>query len=58
MGEHPVSHDPFCENYQGTCCPWMSNCDCQCTCARIREIRDDERRRIVARRNTHREGNE
>jgi len=53
-----MSHDPLCENSRGSCCPWMGECDCQCTCARIREIRDDERRRIVARRNTHREGNE
>ncbi len=49
-----MSHDPFCENHAGTCCPWMGDCDCACTCARIREIRDDERRRIVARRNEHR----
>lgn len=50
-----MTHDPFCENTDGTCCPWMGDCDCQCTCTRIREIREDERRRIIARRNTHRQ---
>lgn len=32
-------HDPKCPNHQGSCCPWMGDCECQCLCDFIREIR-------------------
>lgn len=36
-------HDPLCyvAKNGGTCCPWMGNCDCQCMCDYIAEIRND-----------------
>lgn len=39
-----MSHDPLCEVSEGSCCPWMGLCECQCTCEFIREIRADELR--------------
>lgn len=41
-------HDHLCPNSKGTCCPWMGECECQCLCDWIQEIRKDERRNPVA----------
>lgn len=38
-----MTHDPLCPNVEGTCCPWMGECNCQCLCDWIEEIRVDER---------------
>ena len=37
-------HDPLCYVAQndGNCCPWMPECDCQCMCDWIAEVRQDE----------------
>jgi len=43
-----VIHDPLCENYNGTCCPWMGDCECQCMCEYIDTIRQDQIRRMSA----------
>jgi len=39
-------HDPLCENYNGSCCPWMGGCECQCTCSWLESVRVDERLKI------------
>ena len=38
------NHDPLCyvAKNGGNCCPWMPECDCQCMCDYINEIRADE----------------
>ena len=38
-------HDPRCPNYNGSCCPWMGDCTCQCMCDWIAEIRSDYRKK-------------
>ena len=42
-------HDPKCyvAINGGSCCPWMGQCDCQCMCDWIEEIRNDERAIVV-----------
>lgn len=37
------SHDPLCPVTKngGNCCPWMPDCECQCMCDYIAEIRQD-----------------
>jgi hypothetical protein len=40
-------HDPLCNIVDGPCCPWMGDCDCQCTCGWIAKIREDEDRQIL-----------
>lgn len=35
-------HDPLCNIYEETCCPWMGECECQCNCDFIQEIREDQ----------------
>ena len=40
----PKTHDKFCYVSKGSCCPWMGDCDCQCMCEFINEIREDERK--------------
>lgn len=42
-----MTHDRLCSNTTGTCCPWMGDCDCQCTCSLIARIREDERRQAM-----------
>lgn len=42
-----MSHDPLCDCHAGPCCPWMDDCTCQCSCDRISEIREDERRQAM-----------
>ena len=42
-----MTHDPLCELANGPCCPWLGDCACQCSCDRIEEIREDERRRAM-----------
>lgn len=42
-----MTHDPLCLNAEGTCCPWMGECNCQCTCDWIAEVREDEARQIL-----------
>ena len=39
-----MDHDPLCyvAKNGGNCCPWMPECDCQCMCDWILEIRNDE----------------
>ena len=37
--DYQATHDPKCPNHQGSCCPWMGDCECQCLCDFIREIR-------------------
>ena len=34
-------HDLLCINYQGSCCPWMGDCSCQCDCEFISKVRED-----------------
>lgn len=34
------THHPLCPNYEGTCCPWMGDCDCQCLCDFINKIKE------------------
>lgn len=34
------THHPLCPNHEGTCCPWMGDCDCQCLCDFINKIKD------------------
>ena len=43
-----MTHDPLCYVAQndGNCCPWMPECDCQCMCDWIAEIREDEQKTI------------
>lgn len=43
-------HDDFCYVAQsgGSCCPWMGNCDCMCSCDSIDAIREDERRKMLS----------
>lgn len=41
--EYVLAHDKFCPVYEGSCCPWMGNCVCQCNCDDIAAIRKDER---------------
>jgi hypothetical protein len=36
-------HDHLCNIYEETCCPHMGECECQCNCDFIQEIRADER---------------
>lgn len=36
-----MGHDVLCENYNGSCCPWMGDCECQCMCDFIGEVRLD-----------------
>ena len=43
-----MTHDPKCPVSQGPCCPWMGDCDCQCLCDFIAEIRQDQDVRVVA----------
>lgn len=33
-------HDVMCPNHEGSCCPWMGDCDCQCMCDFISSIRE------------------
>lgn len=40
-------HDPLCNNYEKTCCPWMGECECQCNCDFIAAVRHDDRKRIT-----------
>jgi len=40
---YALAHDKFCPVYEGSCCPWMGNCVCQCNCDDIAAIREDER---------------
>jgi len=35
-------HDILCNVYENACCPWIGNCECQCTCDIIAIIREDE----------------
>lgn len=43
-----LPHDPLCVCYEtGTCCYWIANCDCQCLCDFIREVRAHEQARIA-----------
>lgn len=42
-------HDRFCINSKGPCCEWLGDCDCQCLCEFINEIREDEREQAVQR---------
>ena len=39
-----MSHDPMCPVAEagGSCCPWMGECDCQCMCDWIQEIRQSD----------------
>lgn len=43
--ESVTLHDPLCVVSQGSCCPWMGDCTCQCLCDFINEIRKDQRRK-------------
>jgi len=38
-----MEHDPLCYVAMngGNCCPWMPECDCQCMCDFIKEVRND-----------------
>lgn len=36
------NHDVMCPNAEGSCCPWMGDCDCQCNCDLINRVREDE----------------
>lgn len=36
------THDKFCVNSEGSCCPWMGECSCQCQCGLIVMVREDE----------------
>ena len=38
-----ADHDPVCPVSEGSCCPWMGDCDCQCLCDWIARVREDER---------------
>lgn len=38
-------HDPLCPVYGGPCCPWMGDCDCQCLCDFLHQVRTHERAR-------------
>ena len=41
-----TEHDPLCTCFTGSCCPWIANCECQCMCDFILEIRQDERKKL------------
>lgn len=41
-------HDVLCNIYEKTCCPHMGECECQCNCDFIQEVREDERKSIMA----------
>jgi len=43
-----MSHDPLCAISGGPCCPWMGECDCQCTCDLIGKVRKDEADRVMS----------
>lgn len=43
-----MTHDPLCVNHNGSCCPWMGDCTCQCTCDTIAIIRADQHTRDLA----------
>lgn len=43
----PVDHDPLCNIYEGPCCPWMGDCQCNCNCEFILAVRKDERINII-----------
>lgn len=38
-----MTHDKLCyvAINGGNCCPWLPECDCQCMCEYIKEVRDD-----------------
>jgi hypothetical protein len=40
-----MDHDRLCPVAEpnGSCCPWMGRCDCQCMCDFIAVVRADER---------------
>ena len=38
-------HDKLCPNYVWPCCSWINNCQCQCLCNFIKEVRSDERKK-------------
>ena len=42
-----MRHDHLCELATEPCCPWIGDCACQCTCDRIEQIREDERRQAM-----------
>ena len=42
--DETAAHDRLCQVYAGSCCPWMGECFCQCTCDILKEAREDERR--------------
>jgi hypothetical protein len=42
-----MTHDRLCLVYEGPCCPWMGDCECQCICDWIEEVRRDEDRHLV-----------
>lgn len=40
-----TEHDSLCPVRDGSCCPWMGDCVCQCLCEFINEIRKDQQRK-------------
>lgn len=47
-----TKHHPKCPNFNGPCCPWMGECDCQCKCDFINEIVEWDRENNPTRRVT------
>jgi hypothetical protein len=45
-------HDPKCACFNGSCCPWIRDCECQCMCDFINSIRNEYAGLIEAYRNT------